>query len=116
MAVIKGEEVKNPEALANPEALEDLKNRSELTNCVATKTPARWGDVASWRSLVSRATGHRPPSVALRLFAGLAVFVPVELVWVDADLFDADGPGGGGTVGRPERSPPPAATRPFSSL
>ena len=32
MAVIKGEEVKNPEALANPEALEYLKNRSELAN------------------------------------------------------------------------------------
>ena len=32
MAVIKGEEVKNTEALANPEALEYLKNRSELAN------------------------------------------------------------------------------------
>ena len=37
------------------------------------------------------------------LFAGLAVFVPVELVRVDVDLFDSDGPLGGWDVSAVER-------------
>ena len=41
--------------------------------------------------------------MAIALFAGPAVLVPVESVWVDADLFDADGPLGGWDVSTVER-------------